>query len=784
MDTAQDGNSERSRILDIVVGALTSFAIAGLFAIDATHPRGVLDGCGYPAIVALSSRFGGRTVIGCAVLTSILTVIAAFLAPDAGISHAGMWANRAFAVVAIWIVGGILLHRLKLEGYIKARSLQLIAHKAAMNEIIHEVLLSNKSLNERIQHITEIGARAIGADKCGVLQSNEMLDRLTVIDIWDAHERRHFSIPDIPVNETPGFRERLEARNVVRADDVLSSPLHQVRLELFRSLGIRAIMAAGPFAYKKRLGSVVFSFDQVHCWSHEECAFAIGTANLVSLLFSSMDAAETLAALDLVAEGIYVNDPEGNVRYANRAARKMARPHEHEARNFPQPDVSLDGEQDLHTVLHDDRELDIQRLRLPTGELLTRINDVTERNAALAERRRLEMRLQQSAKMEAIGQLAGGVAHDFNNILGSILGFAGFLTEDLPEQQPGHRYATRILMACERGKNLVEQILAFASTRSVEHSVVSLGQLLERGRDFLTGQTPENVELIVHAPGEPLMIVGSPIQISQLVTNLCNNARDSFAGRPGIIGVSAGRALADEISQLSGGPENPNERLIGEFEAGCEYCWLRVEDNGPGIPPAILDRVFEPFFTTKGRQRGTGLGLSVAHGVVKSHNAILHLRSSPERGTSFTVYFPLVNRPAATPFPDQIGAVDLRGTERVLIVDDEFDIADTLVIGLERLGYRAVSVNDPVEALGTIAEDPHAFDIVITDQVMPDLRGTELIRKIKQINSRILTVLCTGYSDSTNAGVALAAGADLFIGKPASVAEICGGIRNLMKERR
>jgi signal transduction histidine kinase/ActR/RegA family two-component response regulator len=752
------------RVLDVLAGVLVAVGIVGLFVIDISEPRGIVDGVGYAAIVALCIRFGGRAIIGCAVLTTILTVAGSFLVPDAGVSVAGSWANRGFAIAEIWIVAAILLHRLRLETFIAARESVTQATQTALGKIVREALLAAETLQ---------------TDSCCIVRERGNTGLIRVVDFWDRRHGRHLEIPDHPANDAPEFLETMQQDFVILADDILTSPLYKSRLSYFKSLGIRAHLVAETFPHDRSLGAIAFGFSEPHHWTAQEIAFARALANLVALLFSAGRNAEILATLELVSEGIYAEDSSGAVLYANRTARNYAAGEDGEpSRNFPRPPVALTGVSDMHELSSKGRDLEIQRMRLPDGGMLTRINDVTVRNATLSERRQMEARLQQSAKMEAIGQLAGGVAHDFNNILGSILGFAGFLEQDLPERSAERGFAERILSACERGKNLVEQILAFARARSVERGVVDLGLLVDRNRAFLGGLLPEQVALNVRPPDTPLPVFGSAVQIGQLIANLCLNARDALEGRNGTINIATRPATALEIEALKKGAKEPTERVFGDVRIARTYCLLRVEDNGPGIEPGILDRIFEPFFTTKGRQRGTGLGLAVVHGVVESCGGVCHVKSMPGKGTVFSVYFPFASEPAGVASEAVLEPQDLRGHERVLIVDDERDIADMLVIGLERLGYETVGVNDPLEALAAVAEDPDAFDVMVTDQVMPGMRGLDLIRRVKKIKPGIKTVLCTGYSDGANEEVSREAGADAFFHKPADARQIARGLRN------
>ncbi|MGD0191838.1 MAG: ATP-binding protein [Rhizomicrobium sp.] len=771
-------NSERrhTRVLDFLVGGFVAACLVGLFVFDISEPRGVVDGVGYAAVVALCVRFGGTGVIGCAILTTILTVVGSFLVPDTGVSVAGMWANRGFAIAEIWIVAVILMNRLRLEAYIAGRENKLHVTQTALGTIVREALLSDGPMAERVRFIVELSADTLGVDTCSVAQREQDTSLVRVVDFWDRRNSRHIDVADYPANEHREFLESLHRNQVVFADDVLTSPIYKSRLQYLAPLGVRAHMVAET---NRGLGSISFGFGQPHHWTSQEIAFARAVANLVALLFAEGRNAQTLATLDLVGEGIYVEDRSGVVRYANRAARAFAKDDAAQSiQEFPRPPTSLVSGSDMYEIPFEGRDLEIQRMRLPDGGILARINDVTARNSAVLERRQMEARLQQSAKMEAIGQLAGGVAHDFNNILGSIMGFAGFLEQDLSASSPEHGFAERILSACERGKDLVEQILAFSRTRSVERGVVDLGLLIARSRDFLGDLLPSQVTLTLQAPDTPLPVFASAVQIGQLITNLCVNARDAFDGHEGVIGISARSATAVEIESLKRGAKAEDERVFGDVPFGRSCCLLRVEDNGPGIEPNILDHIFEPFFTTKGKHRGSGLGLAVVHGVVEAAGGACHLRSGPGRGTTFSIFFPCALETETSPEPSALESQDLRGSERILIVDDERDITDMLVIGLGRLGYETVGVNDPLEALAALAEDPDAFDVIITDQVMPGMRGLDLIRRAKRIKPSIRAAVCTGYGDGANEDVARDAGADAFFHKPADARQIARSLRN------
>jgi signal transduction histidine kinase/ActR/RegA family two-component response regulator len=408
-------------------------------------------------------------------------------------------------------------------------------------------------------------------------------------------------------------------------------------------------------------------------------------------------------------------------------------------------------------------------------------------NVSNAARKRLEIqqranqaREAHAGKLEALGRLAGGIAHDFNNILGAILGFGGLLSQDVPAGSTQQRFAQRILSACERGKELVEQIRAFARAEGPERRIIDLSAVMRQNESLLSASLPKSTRLKFECGGAELPVFSSEARLGQLIANLCINASEALEGRPGSVTVEAGRAGPGEIAGLMAQNPAAGERFDGNVDPSLEYVRLRVSDTGPGIPHDILDRIFDPFFTTKGRQRGTGLGLAVAHGVIESHGGACHVMSRPGEGTIFSVYLPLAAKPPAVTAAANAEKEELRGHERILIVDDEQDIVDMLSIGLGRLGYETVGVNDPIDALAAFEEDPMAWDVVVTDQVMPAMRGLELIRKLKAIRPDIRAVLCTGYSDGANENISRAAGADAFLLKPLDAMRIAPSVRKLM----
>lgn len=746
---------------DILIAAWVVIAIAGLFLLDISQPRGVVDGVGYAAVVAVSVRFGRRWLVGTASAATILTLLAAGMLPDAGISVAGMWANRAFGIASIWIIALLLQSRIVLQGRLLDRGDHMRRHQAALAQMVREGVLSGDDFSQRLRRVCQLGVEAMDVEGGAFFRRNPEQGTVTVIQSWRRDAGKPFFQPGDTMNEDPAHKARLIGDLVVATADMELSQSFTTLRPALRRFGIRATLAAEVFHGASSSATVGFAQEAPHRWTDEDIAFAQAVAGLVGLLISVERNSETLAALDFAADGICIEDAAGKVQYANRAARQFSADC-----LWPLPPLAPVQQRDRHEIALQGRDLEVHRSRLPAGGVITRIADVTERNHAAAERARLEARLHEAAKMEAVGQLASGVSHDFNNILAAIAGFAGFIAQDQDAGTENRAFAQRILSACDRGKELVEQIVTFADTRAVPRAVFDLARAVRRSQELLASTMHPGALLEVELPREPLWVSGNEVQAGRMVANLIVNARDALDGRGGGIEVDAAPAPDGEVQALArfrDGPLPPGERLFGEIAAARRYVRLRVADSGAGIAPDLMDRVFEPFFTTKRRHRGTGLGLAVVLSAVKAHGGACHVRSAPGKGTMFSIYLPLAqDRPQGEARPS------IHTPCRVMVVDDEADIVDLLSLGLERLGFLTVAVQDPLEALAAIQEDPSAFDAVLTDHDMPSLAGTELIRRIKVIAPRMRAVLCTGH-EAVSEQVAREAGADAFLRKPVDI---------------
>jgi nitrogen-specific signal transduction histidine kinase/CheY-like chemotaxis protein len=387
-----------------------------------------------------------------------------------------------------------------------------------------------------------------------------------------------------------------------------------------------------------------------------------------------------------------------------------------------------------------------------------------------AERARLEQRLQQAEKMEAVGRLAGGIAHDFNNILGGILGYAELLAEGMPPDSAHMRYAQNVLTAANRASALVEQILYYSRSQRGKRIPVQLDRIVAETLELVRGSLRPGIQLEAKLPATPLLVVGDPTQLHQIMMNLCTNAIQAM-GEDGTLRVELEAADADAELPLAHGSLQPGA-----------YARLTVEDTGLGMDDATIARVFEPFFTTKEVGKGTGLGLSLVYGIVTDSGGGIDLTSAVGRGSTFVIYLPRVD--TVVEVADENDGPVARGNgERVLVVDDEESLVAVTSEVLLRLGYEPVGFTDSRAALAAFESAPGRFDAAIMDEVMPRLTGTEFAALLRRRRADLPIVLVSGYIGPMLAERAHNAGVTEILKKPVQSREIAEALAHVLRVR-
>jgi len=414
-----------------------------------------------------------------------------------------------------------------------------------------------------------------------------------------------------------------------------------------------------------------------------------------------------------------------------------------------------------------------------SGELkfVGAVMDVTRRKRAEEaqrvqeqEREEMQRQLQQAAKMEAVGRLAGGIAHDFNNILGAILGFGELAQNNVGEGNAVRHQIDQVMHAGMRGKGLVDRILAFSRSGMGEREPVHVQSVVEETLELLAASLPSDARLESRLDAADMAVVGDATQFHQVIMNLCTNAVHAM-GRTGLLTVVLERVTVGERRILSHG-------MLGIGG----YVRLSVSDTGGGIPPAVLKRMFDPFFTTKRVGDGTGLGLALVHGIVADFGGVIDVATQLGAGTTFTIWLP-----AAGPMPrllaESAGELPRGNGETVMIVDDEHALVALAEETLAELGYEPVGFASSLAALQAFRAEPKRFDLVLTDETMPDLTGTELASEIRQLRPEISIILMSGYGGTQLAERAKAAGVIDVLRKPLIRRDIAEPVARALQAR-
>ncbi|MFP4256236.1 MAG: PAS domain S-box protein [Desulfobacterales bacterium] len=366
------------------------------------------------------------------------------------------------------------------------------------------------------------------------------------------------------------------------------------------------------------------------------------------------------------------------------------------------------------------------------------IRDITERVQTRQKQRELEEQLQQAQKMESIGTLAGGIAHDFNNILFPIIGYTELAMQDLPPESETYQNLEKVIKSSERAKSLVQQILNFSRQSANEPAEpVYIQPVVKETLKLLKNTIPSSIEINSDIKEDTGKTVINLARMHQVIMNLCTNAYQAMENmQAGKLGVNLRQV---EITEES----SPQHHQI---TPGTYVC-IEVSDTGSGIAPEIRDKIFEPYFTTKPQEKGTGLGLSVSYGIVKNAGGTIAVDSAPGSGSTFYIYLPVAGECAGAVTPSVQQGPLPTGTGCILVVDDEHQIVELERQMLESLGYEVVSRTSSVEALEAFRHNPGRFDLMITDQTMPNKSGLDLIKDLRQLGAELPVILCTGYSE-------------------------------------
>ena len=377
--------------------------------------------------------------------------------------------------------------------------------------------------------------------------------------------------------------------------------------------------------------------------------------------------------------------------------------------------------------------------------------------------------LRQSQKMESVGILAGGVAHEFNNVLAGITAYTEIAIDDAPEGSPVRESLDGILKLSNRARDIIKKILTFSRKGNIDRKPLQPGLSIEESLKVLRASIPATIEMKYNIDKNSGTIMADPTKINQVGTNLCMNAAHAMEERGGVLEIGLFPVVlnAEDIKSCP-------DLKIGE------YVKLTVSDTGNGIDPENIDKVFDPFFTTKGVGKGTGMGLSVVHGIVKDHGGAITVSSKLGEGTTFTVFIPRIEaKTEKTKNYDNIPT----GTDNILVVDDEENLASLMKTILGRLGYNVTALTSSLEALELFNKDPQQFDLIITDLTMPHLTGDKLASEVITIRPDIPIIIATGYAAALDNEKMKQCGIKASIPKPCQKQELANTIRMILDKK-
>ena len=496
--------------------------------------------------------------------------------------------------------------------------------------------------------------------------------------------------------------------------------------------------------------------------------------------------AEQAEFLDKARDAIFVRDLEGKILFWNKGAERMygwAR-QEVIGRNIDEllyPHPKKIEEINRLTISKGEWHGELQHLMKDRCEItvearwtLIRDNDGQPKsmlaiNTDVTEKRKIEVQFMRAQRMESIGTLAGGIAHDLNNILAPIMMSIDIL-DSLSENPQAKSILKTIEVSAKRGADIVRQVLSFARGLEGERIEIDPRNLLKDLENIIKDTFPKNIRLQFSVPDDIWTILGDPTQVHQILLNLSVNARDAMPNGGNLTVDVENRALDEQYAAMN-----------LEIKAG-RYVSISVTDSGTGMPPDLLDKIFEPFFTTKELHAGTGLGLSTVMAIVKSHEGIINVYSEPDKGTTFRVYLPAVEiRPEIQRELSNPPSLPRGHGETILVVDDEASILIITGQTLQAFGYRVLTATDGADAVATYAEHRHEIAVVLTDMMMPVMDGTATIRALTRINPEIKIVAASGLN--ANGGVAKSgAGVKHFLTKPYTAGTLLKTLRTALDE--
>jgi PAS domain S-box-containing protein len=564
-------------------------------------------------------------------------------------------------------------------------------------------------------------------------------------------------------------------------NQLLPERLHTIEIEGFTSALQNKSMQMNVESIGLRKDGSEFAVEVTRAvWSSEGATFATAIVrDITERKNAERDRMLLSSVIEQAHENILIMDAKGTILYVNPAiVSLMNRPmDEILGKNGFQASGSIYDTQSFKTIyeqlqggsawtgvlnyqIRDGKIASIEQTLSPVLDADGRLTNILSISRDISHEKYLEEQLRQSQKMEAIGTLAGGIAHDFNNILAAILGYSELAMMDVPKDSITAGRLHHVISSCDRARSLVKQILTFSRKSQQEARPFRISSIIKEVIKLLRASLPSTIEIRQDIRDTDAVVRADPTQLHQLIINLCTNSAQAMEESGGILTISQ-QVCIRTTDNMAGCYDLPPGA----------YVQLTVQDTGPGIAPDIKERIFEPFFTTKAVGKGTGMGLAVAHGIVKSYDGCIHVDSEPGTGAAFHVLLPRIDEEPPEAAAHQPAEIP-RGSGTILFVDDEETVMQIGQNMLESLGYTVFSASSSTKAIELFSDDPGLFDCVVTDMTMPHIRGDELAIRLLALRPELPIILCTGFSEKISEEQALEMGIRAFLSKPFSMQDL------------
>jgi PAS domain S-box-containing protein len=692
---------------------------------------------------------------------------------------------------------------------LQAREARLVRHNTGLAQLSRTELRQESDYTSALRRITELAADIQDVGRVSIWFLDEPREALQCADLFERVSRRHSLPGALGRADFPHYFQTLDEGEILEIPDAhTDSRTREMTSNYLDVHGVGAMLDV-PIHWRGRVMGVLCHehVGGVRPWHADETALATAFAERIAHLMEQRSTMHADAALrdsearyrefiNQAQDAIFALTLEGRIESVNQAARRITGwelntwiGHRFQRVLLPE-DVALAEGRFAEVVAGGSPPSFELRIRSRHGGLVTlefvvspqlkegRVvgllgigRDVTERKQAAETRSRLEEQLRHSQKMEAIGTMAGGIAHDFNNLLTAIIGNAQLAELDLRKADPVREYLMQVLIASHRAKELVQQILAFSRRQEQVLAPVSLDQVVSESLKLLRPVIASTIRIETKLPPGLPPVSGDATQLQQVVVNLATNAAHAMEDKGGLLEL-----VLEEVEV-----NLEMCRMQPELKPG-HYVRLSVTDNGIGMSAAVLEKIFDPFFTTKDKGKGTGLGLAVVHGIVQQHGGMISVSSVLGEGTTFRVYCPSASGTPPPAVPS--AALNFAGAgEPVLVIDDEEQILRVAVSVLQRSGYHPVAYHDPLRALAAFSERPDHWRLVVTDQLMPSIKGTALAAEIWKLRPGFPVVLATGFSGNLDENVIRGVGFAGILAKPYTKESLLAQVGHALQRR-